>query len=191
MEWLKQYGLLAGVGVVGLGLLGYGLWGEIMPEKSTVEIIKESENQSTKGEIVVDVAGAVEKTGVYKLPSGARIGDAIVMAGGLAADADREWVAQTLNLAKEIKDQEKIYIPSIARVDPLQSEGSTLGLQKSGKININTASLGELDQLPGIGEVRAQAIIANRPYGSTEELVSKAKIPQSVYDKIKDSLSIY
>ena len=51
--------------------------------------------------------------------------------------------------------------------------------------------MAELDKLTGIGEVRAQAIVANRPYGSTEELVSKAKIPESVYEKIKDQVSVY
>lgn len=207
MDWVKQYGALVVVGVVGVGILLYGLWGQIMPGKVEVEIIKSGSQSSDHsptsaqgselgdgGQVVVDVAGAVERAGVYKLPSGSRIGDALVVAGGLSASADREWVAKTLNLAKEVKDQEKIYIPTIntGRETPSKSngEGVTLGTTNS-KININTASEGELDKLVGIGEVRAQAIVANRPYSNIEELVSKAKIPQSVYDKIKDSVSIY
>ncbi len=191
LEFIKQFGILILVGVVGVGVLIYGMWGQLVSEKATVQIIKESENQNSKDEIVVDIAGAVENPGVYKLPSGGRVGDALVMAGGLSASADREWVAKTLNLASEVKDGGKIYIP-LYRETPSQSNGKGVTLvSTSNKININTASVGELDKLAGIGEARAEAIINNRPYGSTEELVSKAKIPQSVYDKIKDLITVY
>lgn len=195
LRFAREFGVLILVGVVGVGVLIYGMWGQLVSEKATVEIIK-SENSEDRiensgtAQVVVDVAGAVEKPGVYKLPSGSRIGDVLVLAGGLSSNADREWVAKTVNLAKEIKDEEKIYIPSVLyKDDPsqMQSKGSSLG----NKTNINTASVGELDKLAGIGEVRAQAIIAGRPYGSTEELVSRAGIPQSVYEKIKDQISVY
>lgn len=195
LRFAREFGVLILVGVVGVGVLLYGLWGVMGGEKATVEIIK-SENSEDRiensgtSQVVVDVAGAVEKPGVYKLPSRSRIGDVLVLAGGLSSNADREWVAKTVNLAKEIKDEEKIYIPSVLyKDDPsqMQSKGSSLG----NKTNINTASVGELDKLAGIGEVRAQAIIAGRPYGSTEELVSRAGIPQSVYEKIKDQISVY
>ncbi|MFH1244058.1 MAG: helix-hairpin-helix domain-containing protein [bacterium] len=186
------------VGLAGIGILIYGLWGVIIPERARVEIIKSDTVTQCQGEqcgqIVIDVAGAVERPGVYKLPGGSRIGDVLVVAGGLSATADREWVAATLNLAEPVKDGGKIYIPTnTERETPSQniSEGVTLGSKTAKLININTADMGELDSLVGIGEVRARAIIANRPYGSTEELVSKAKIPTSVYDKIKDSISIY
>lgn len=200
-EFLRQFWILILVGGMGVGVLIYGLWGVLATEKATVEIVRGDEqtneitNQQTS-EIIVDVAGAVEKPGVYKLPGGSRIGDALVMAGGLAEGADRNWVAKTINLAEMVKDGGKVFIPEkriTERETPSQSsgEGVTLGSQNSKLININTASLGELDGLSGIGEVRAKAIIANRPYGNTEELVSKAKIPQSVYEKIKDQISIY
>lgn len=203
--FIKQFGILILIGVVGIGILGYGMWGQLMPRKPVVEIIKNNPSRSdlvgsdnglqpTRSDLLVtvDVAGAVEKPGVYKLPNGSRIGDTLVMAGGLSANADREWVAKNLNLAEQVKDGGKIYIPSvnIARETPLQNNGKgvTLGIAT---ININTASLGELDSLTGIGEVRAKQIMDNRPYGNKEELLSKAKIPQSVYDKIKDLISIY
>lgn len=184
------------MGVVGVAILGYGIWGIIKPSEVKVEIIsgeKPTANSVQQSQIVVDVAGAVEKPGVYKLPSGSRIGDALVMAGGLGEKADRDWVAKTINLAEIVKDGGKIYIPEIKVTDretPSQlskNEGVTLG----SKVNINTASVGELDRLAGIGEVRAQAVFDNRPYGATDEIVSKAKVPQSVYDAIKDSISIY
>ena len=206
LEFVKKFGVLILVGVVGSGILIYGLWGVMGGNppfgeagEAKVEIIsgnKSSDHSLSQGsELIIDVAGSVERPGVYKLPSGSRIGDALVAAGGLSSFADREWVAKTINLASEVKDGEKIYIPTkTERETPSQSqgEGVTLGSTQNTKlININTASASELDSLVGIGEVRAQAIIAGRPYGSTEELVSKAKIPQAVYDKIKDQVSVY
>lgn len=186
MSFLKEYGILVVVGLVGVGVLVYGLWGQLVPQKPVVEIVKGGEKTS---EIVVDVAGAVEKPAVYRLPSGSRIGDALVSAGGLSGGADREWVARTLNLASEMKDGQKIYIPKESE----NSESQNVGISdnRSGMININTASASELDTLEGIGEARSAAIIANRPYGSPEEIVSKAKVPQSVYEKIKDRLTVY
>ncbi len=195
---LKEYGVLVGVGVVGIGMLGYGLWGVLWPEPARVEIVKSDtvtqchDEQCEPQSIYVDVAGAVERPGVYKLPEKSRIEDVLVLAGGLAANADREWVAQNLNLAKEVKDGEKVYVPAIQQIGESASRQISGSVnQKIGKININTASQSELDSLEGIGEARVQAIIANRPYGSIEELVSKAKIPQSLYEKIKDEITVY
>lgn len=203
MDWIRQYGWMVGAGAVGVGMLIYGLWGQIVPERVEVEVIdgsrasgigdRKSEigDRISEEQIVVDVAGAVERPGVYRLPAGSRVGDALVAAGGLASPADREWVARTLNLASEVKDGGKIYIP---RRDESGSRGSgdrTPEGQGTGLVNINTAGVGELTGLWGIGEARAGAIVANRPYSATEELVSRAKIPQSVYDKIKDKVAVY
>lgn len=171
-----------------------------MSEAAKVEIVRGGEGESREQqnreygskEIVVDVTGAVEKPGLYKLQSESRIGDAIVRAGGFSEMADLDWVAQTLNLAEMLKDGGKVYIPK-------RDENSNVGTSKlvieegkrEGKVNINKASVGELDALAGIGEVRAKAIVDNRPYSSVDELVSKAKIPESVYEKIKDQVSVY
>lgn len=184
---------MAALGVVGTLMLVYGLWGEMSQEKATVEIIRADTAPGCHGEtcqeVVVDVAGAVGKPGVYQLPAGARIGDALVACGGLSAEADREWVAVTLNLAQEVKDGQKVYIPKRSEDSGREVVGEPES--RRGKVNINTASGSELESLWGIGEARAEAIAANRPYSLTEEIVSKAKIPQSVYDKIKDQIAIY
>ena len=164
-EYLREFWWIGLVGIVGLGILGYGMWGVVGGEEATVEIVKIDEqtnkltNQQTS-EIIVDVAGGVSKT---------------------------------LNLASEVKDGGKVYIPVLGSVaeNPKSEILNPKQILNSKLININTASVAELDSLAGIGEVRAQAIIDNRPYGSTEELVSKANIPQSIYDKIKDSIAVY
>ena len=195
MEWVWKWGVTLLLGVLGLGLVVYGVWDQIKPREVKVEIIKEkgeSEKVKVGGEIVVDVAGAIINPGVYKLPSNSRIGDSLVVAGGLSASADRAWIAANLNLAQKLEDGEKVYIPenSVNRMSG-DSAGQMVSKSVSNKININIASVGELDSLEGIGEARARVIIENRPYSKTEELVSKAKIPQSVYDKISSSISVY
>ncbi len=184
------------MGLCGVGLLIYGLWDMVLPDPVTVEIIKGGEILSTNTEvesatILVDVSGAVQSPGVYKLPMNARLGDALVKAGGLSSQADREWVGKTLNLAKEVKDGEKIYIPILNSQISNAQISNSMPDNNANLININTASEGELDGLNGIGAVRAKAIIAARPYTNIEELVSKAKIPESVYEKIKDSIAVY
>lgn len=188
--FLRQFGWYIFVGLVGCGILGYGLWGQLAPKPAVVEIVKGKEDKKEDGIVVVDVAGSVINPGVYQLPSLSRIGDALVLAGGLSQNADREWVAKTINLAEILKDGGKIYIP--AKVEgKVQGVSSVKVEVSSGRVNINNASLGELDSLTGIGEVRAKAIIENRPYGSVEEIVDKAKIPRSVYEEIKDKVSVY
>ena len=195
-EFARRYGLFIFLGLLGCSLLLYGLWPYVMPAPTTVEIVKNGQWSTDDGQresvIVVDVAGAVEKPGVYTLPEGSRIGDALVAAGGLAASADRAWVAQTLNLAAPIKDGEKVYIPEKSDNQKTQSGQSVGGSEsRNTKVNVNTASAGELDALPGIGAVRAEAIIAARPYQDLHDLVTKAKIPESVYAQIKDAISLY
>ncbi len=192
IQFLKQYGILVGIGLVGVGVLIYGVYLEVSAEKPVVEIVK-GDGKSEKGEsaeIMVDVAGAVEKPGLYKLTSGSRIGDALVMAGGFSAAADREWVAKSINLAEVLKDGGKVYVPRQSDNQKTQIVRESDN-QINQKININTAILSVLDGLTGIGEARARLIMDNRPYGNIDELVSKAKIPQSVYEAIKDSVTIY
>ena len=119
-----------------------------------------------------DISGEVLKPGVYGLAAGSRVSEALVVAGGLAVNADREWVELNINRAKKIGDGEKIYIPKKIRNEELgiRNEKSTeiqktiqiLGVQSGGIININTAEVSELDKLEGIGPALAQRIIDYR-----------------------------
>lgn len=199
--WKRENIILVIIAILGLGITIYGLWMVMKPTEPKVEIIKaknEGADSESLGKIYVDVSGAVEKPAVYTLKDKSRIGDAIIMAGGLAAAADREWVSKNLNLAQELKDGQKVYIPESKQNGT--SDSQQVGMSDSWTVNssvasrvvnINTASESQLKALWGIGEARAQTIINNRPYSETTELVTKAKIPQSVYDKIKDQISVY
>lgn len=139
--------------------------------------------------IVVDIAGAVENPGVYEVTSGARLKDILIQAGGLSANAERDYISRNYNLAKLITDQEKIYIPSYAELsngifaEPQRFLDYTSSVEQ---ININTATVEELDTLAGIGKVTAQKIVQNRPYKSIEELVSKKIVKKNVYENIKN-----
>jgi len=146
-------------------------------DSERVEIITEGTEKTEGTEIWVDVGGAVENPGVYKLASDARVNDALVAAGGLSQRADRDWVARYLNLAQAVIDGAKIYIPN---------QGESISSINS--ININTATAQELDSLWGVGEKRAEDIIKNRPYSSIDELITKAGIPENVLKKIRTSL---
>lgn len=185
--------------LIGLILLGAGLFflrtGGVSSSK--VEILEPSQ-QGSQSEIVVEISGSVEKPGVYKLVAGSRVEDGLIAAGGLSAAADREWVEKNINRAAKLSDGQKIFIPdkqsnlqSANKNGGYQSVSTVLGDKITSLVNINTASAKELDTLPGIGPVYAQKIIEQRPYSTTEELVSKKIIPKSTYEKIKDRISVW
>lgn len=161
-----------------------------------VEILSSEES----GEVVVEIAGAVEKPGVYKFQAGSRIDDLLITAGGLSAEADREWVDKALNRAAKLVDGQKIYIPekgstgsqSSVGTTPRQSSGQSVGsILSSGLVNINSASQAELEALPGIGPVTAQKIIEGRPYSGVEELLTRKILKKSVYEENKEKLVVY
>jgi len=173
----SSFFVFLGIGVLFL-LIGVGL---LISEKSTPPEMTITTNQATaSGTLKVDIGGAVLKPGVYEFSSGARVQDVIIQAGGLAASADRDYVAKNINLALKLIDGVKIYIPN--KGEPVVS-GSL--------ININVAPESELDKLTGVGPVTAQKIIAGRPYSKTEDLVSKKVLGQSAFDKIKESITVY
>lgn len=197
MEWEKaaeigkRWGGVVVVGAVGVMLSGYGVWEAVRPREAVVEIVEEGEHGEPQS-IYVDVAGAVERPGVYTLASGSRVGEALAAAGGLSAQADRNYVTRYLNLAEKVADGAKIYVPLIGESESSANQQISESVSHGeGKVNINTASVSELDSLWGIGEARAQAIVDNRPYSSVEELESKAGIPSNVYEVIKERVGVY
>ena len=187
-KWPISIGFL-GLILVGLGVLGTRLW---QGREEGIEILPAEEVSS--GDIFVDIQGAVEKPGVYQLASGSRVNDLLIKAGGLTGQADRDWVAKTLNLAEEVSDGFKIYIPEGDEAPLRQgSVGKVAGSSASlvDKISLNTASKSELETLPGIGPAYAQRIIENRPYQAIEDLLNVSGIGQKKFEKIKEKISVY
>ncbi|HEX8965607.1 MAG TPA: ComEA family DNA-binding protein [Patescibacteria group bacterium] len=162
-------------------------------EEMTIPETKIAEKSSVKTvkTIIVDVEGAVFKSGAYTIPENSRVQDALIAAGGISVDADQKYFEQKINLAAKLVDGAKIYIPRTGEsILDSGAETATVGQQQT-PININTASLAVLDSLPGIGQTLAQRIIDSRPYQAIEDLVTKKVLGQKVFDKIKDQLSVY
>lgn len=186
VEFLALGVFLAGVGVLASLILSKG-------DNQGIEIIDAGGAGENSGlreiglqDLVVDVAGAVISPGVYRLPADSRFGDGLAAAGGLSAGADRDWVSRNINLAQNITDGVKIYIPNVGE----SSTGSTSNLNAESQVSINNATLTELDGLWGVGEARARAIIEGRPYGSIDELITKKILPGNVVERNKDKLRL-
>lgn len=152
--------------------------------KPEFELIESSEQKSSTA--IVEVSGAVNTPGVYKLEAKARVEEAINMAGGISSDANTEWVERYLNRAAFVEDGQKIYIPTAQNETP-----SGEVLSASSLININTASESQLEGLHGIGPVYAKKIIDNRPYSNVNELLVKKVISQKIYEDNRDLLTVY
>lgn len=190
-DFLKANLLAVSLGVLGLATLGFGIFDMYKPGSEVlsdqdVQITSQEESSST---VFVDVSGAVKSPGVYELEPTSRIRDAIERAGGFTDEADSLFVAKNLNLAQVVKDGSKIYIPLVSSSQDINSLDSNQ--ETSSLVNINTASQGELEELPGIGPVTARKIIDNRPFGSIEELLDKKVVGLSAFEKIKESISVY
>ena len=191
--------------------LGQGKMDE--PEgQNEVSIIEPSEyevegtSQVVGAEKCVDVSGAVEKPGVYCLRGEPILIEAVEKAGGFkAGEFAGRYVAQTVNLAKDLTDGMKLYIPFQEEVRckmqtlnyvEVELGGSRGEMDAEGDdtdpslecVNINTATKDELITLDGIGEVSALAIIEHRPYESIEDLLDVSGIGQAKLDGMKPKL---
>lgn len=176
--------------------------------------VREEETQT----IFVHVCGAVNDPGVYELPLGIRVHEAVEAAGGFAEDADEDYV----NQAQPLTDGTKLVIPTHEQVQAagsggygyLEPAGGSAGISdgssgasgsfggasggsgsaSDGRVNINTASESELCSIPGIGAVRAAAIVAYRQekggFASIEEIKNVDGIKEGTFEKIKDSIKI-
>lgn len=147
--------------------------------------------------LLVDLAGAVNQPGVFKLTEGSRLEDLLTAAGGLSAAADQDWALKNLNLAEKLFDGEKIYIPSRHEVAAGSSwEGRLPPAAPPGgaKLNINTAAAAHLDTLPGLSPADAQSIVEyrqkNGPFKNISEIQRVSGIKAGKFAKIKDLITV-
>lgn len=191
----KQYLIPILLGFLGLLCLGYGLLTINQQKQQKSDILSDGVATESsvaraisptvkKDEITVDIEGAVLKPGVYTLASDSRVQDALIHAGGMSSNADRQTISRNLNLAGKLSDGEKIYVPFVGESVLVAGQENVLGSQ-TGMININQASQTDLENLPGIGAVTAGRIISNRPYATIDELVQKKIVGEKVFEKVK------
>ncbi len=201
LPFIKQNWLLLALGLFGLILFIYGLIALLGSASNKSDLTFEpaksaSDSAQLASNIVVDVEGAVVKPGIYTLSQGARVQEALVLALGLSEKADRNWVEKNLNLAAKLSDGTKIYIPRLGETQNGTTnvvQGVSSGTDVVGSnalINVNNASVAELDTLPGVGPATAQKIIGNRPYATVDELLSKKSVNSKVFSQIKDKVSV-
>jgi competence protein ComEA len=163
-------------------------------ESKQIDLIPITEEQTSDvitsdDSIFVEVAGQVARPGVYELRSEPLVIELVELAGGFSTEADLLFVHRELQLAVRVVDGQKIYIPSIH--DTTSSASPANYSDNAGaKLNLNTATLEQLMELEGIGEVTAEKIIANRPYESLEELKEVEGIGDATYNKIITYLTL-
>lgn len=208
IEKIKEYKII--VICTGLGLLVGGFFllkpAPQTPVKETnlqAEVAAVSKDSSTEKEvnkeepleqdlITVDVKGAVKSPGIYDLPVGSRVNDAVQKAGGLTEQAD----SKSLNLAQKVSDEALVYVPTKGEESASQQAGSGApsSTSKDKKVNLNKASLEELKQVKGLGGKRAQDIIDHREtngkFKSVDELKKVSGIGAKTIEKFKDYVTV-
>ena len=160
---------------------------------STEKEVKEEKEEPLEQDLItVDVKGAVKSPGIYDLPVGSRVNDAVQKAGGLTEQAD----SKSLNLAQKVSDEALVYVP--AKGEEVASEktgsGTASSTRKEKKVNLNKASLEELKQVKGLGGKRAQDIIdhreSNGKFKSVDELKKVSGIGAKTIEKLKDYVTV-
>lgn len=186
----KLWGIAFGVvcGFLGAGLL---LLATNRPRGESIQLSP----PPTRAPLVVHVTGAVVSPGVYFLEYGSRVKDAIAASGGLEIEAD----ASLINLAMPVEDGMQVWVPYKVE-NIVESGASTIIPGQStteiggGKININTASQGELESLSGIGPVRAKAVIEYRlehgPFREIEDIQNVSGIGPVTFENIKFFITV-
>ena len=140
--------------------------------------------------VFVHVSGAVRSSGLVELESGARVADAVEAAGG----ADDDACLDAVNLARKVEDGEHVHIPSVEEYEqvgeaPVKTGEAQAAEGSSGKVNINTASAAELEELPGIGPSTAGKIVADREsngaFDSVEDLMRVSGIGEKKFASLE------
>lgn len=211
IEKIKEYKIIVICAVLGLALGAFFLLKpttqtpvtetNLQAEVSAVskdsssekEVKKEEKEESPEQDLItVDVKGAVKSPGIYDLPVGSRVHDAVQKAGGLTEEAD----SKSLNLAQKISDEALVYVPTKGEEAASQqvASGTTASTSKEKKVNLNKASLEELKQVKGLGGKRAQDIIDHREtngkFKSVDELKKVSGIGAKIIEKLKDYVTV-
>ena len=205
IEKIKEYKIIVICAILGLVLGGFFLIkpvaqtpakeSNLQTEVTTVSK-DEKEDKNQKEEVVeqdlitVDVKGAVKSPGIYDLPVGSRINDAVQKAGGLTDNAD----SKSINLAQRISDEALVYVPTKEEATSQEAYSNASNTKENKKVNLNKASLEELKQVKGLGAKRAQDIIDHREsngnFKSVDDLKKVSGIGAKTIEKLKEYVTV-
>lgn len=174
-------GVLAAIAVtIAIGILRGG-----EAESEDVALPTATETVDEAAGVYVHVSGAVREPGLYRVPPGSRVLDAIAAAGGFADDADQAAV----NLARPVSDGEQLHLPT-----PAEAEKAGGAAVDGGAVDVNRADASALETLPGIGPALAARIVAWReehgPFGSVDDLLAVAGIGDKVLAGLRDLVRV-
>lgn len=157
--------------------------------RGTAGEVEVTANEPVAEEIYVHVGGAVREPGLYRLPPDARVVDAVAAALGFADDADRDGV----NLARTVTDGEQLVVPALGADGEPSGDGAS-GVAADGKINLNRASLTELEELPRVGPALAQRIVdwreENGAFASVDDLLAVSGIGEKMLEAIRPLVTL-
>lgn len=205
IEKIKEYKIIVICAIFGMVLGGFFFLkpvaqtpakeSNLQTEVTTVSK-DEKEDKNQKEEVVeqdlitVDVKGAVKSPGIYDLPVGSRINDAVQKAGGLTDNAD----SKSINLAQRISDEALVYVPTKEEATSQEAHSNASNTKENKKVNLNKASLEELKQVKGLGAKRAQDIIdhreSNGKFKSVDELKKVSGIGAKTIEKLKEYVTV-
>ncbi len=188
VDWVERNRGGLALGVIGMVLVGLSAAYLQRPSPAPLVVQVPTARPSPSPQIVpiaVNVVGEVPHPGLYHLPPGSRIDDAIKVAGGATDVAD----VQRLNLAARLADGQQVVVPRT-----VQTLGAGSPAASPVLVNVNVAPVPELDRLPGVGPVIAQRIVAYReqygPFTSVEQLREAKLVNAATFEKIKDLVTV-
>ncbi len=210
MAFAMGAGIVVLIAIAGVLAFGVGANGTVLVEGgtplgsfgNTVAGESAAVESSPLPDLVVEIVGAIERPGVFRLPPGSRVGDLVAAAGGYGSRVDANRASLELNLAAPLHDGDQVRVPSrdyevVAGQAPTggqaaASNGAPAG-STGGPVDINRATSAELEALPGIGPVTAGKILTSReeqPFAAVEDLRTRGVLGEKTYEKVKDLVTV-
>ncbi len=211
-RWVVASGAAAALLIVGAFLIAAGTSSGSVAVEGGVPLTTPGPGTASSGDaaatpasgkiLVVEIVGAVSRPGVFRLPTGSRIGDLVGAAGGYGPRVDADRAARELNLAAPLADGDHIRVPSrddasgpttATGIGGGSGSGSGSGPAAAGPIDLNRATAEQLDTLPGIGPATAAKILASRdeqPFASVDDLRTRKLVGDKTFEKLKDLVAV-
>lgn len=190
---VTQQQKVVAVAFLALVLFGFFIFGSRSSEDQlefddlkVIETVTEKQVDEAGSYVFVEISGQVKNPGVYEVLEGTLVIELVGLAGGYLESVDMQYVHKSLPLARKVVAEEKIYIPSGTEfLHPV-----SISSQDQGKVSINNATVEQLMNLPGVGEVTAKKIVEARPFAEVEGLQQVDGIGSKTYSDISSKVTL-